>query len=214
MSGSDESSPAGGPLPPPLLLGERVEQERSSTTLEQLLELASQAQAARFAGGTLVGECLDTHNPHLPRRVLVRARDEEGKLVSAWLPVLTNLRIGIGAKLLLSKPDNWSEPIVIGVIAGLERPEEQPSISTEGPTLRLEPGQALSITDASGQPFLALEETATGPRVALLQRNVEITTPGNLRISAERIELSAREGGVDVRAEGEAVVRGRVIRLN
>jgi hypothetical protein len=213
VSDSNESSPQGRQLPPPDLPDEDTHSAQPGATLEQLLELASRAQAARFGNGTLVGECLDTHNPHLPRRVLVRARDEDGKPVVAWLPVLADLRVRAGHKVLLSKPDNWPEPIVVGAIEGLEQ-TEAPTRVDDGPALRLERGQAIVITDPAGQPLFELQATADGPRIALLGADVSIDTKGSLRIGAERIELCARAGGVDIRTDGDAIVRGRVIRLN
>lgn len=217
MSDADEPTPQDRPLPPPDLPS--VEPQPVATTLEQLLEQASRVQAARFGNGTLVGECLDTHNPHLPRRVLVRARDEDGMPVVAWLPTLADLRVRAGHKVLLSKPENWPEPVVMGVVAGLERPDEQaaepaPTPAPEQPSMRLEQGQALVITDPAGQPLLELQATIDGPRIALLGKDVSLDAAGSLRIGAERIELHARAGGVDIRTDGDAVVRGRVIRLN
>jgi hypothetical protein len=213
----DEPSSQDRLLPSPDLLDGDAQIEASGTTLERLLELASRAQAVRFGNGTLVGECLDTHNPHLPQRVLVRARNEDGKPVVAWLPVLADLRVRVGHKVLLSKPDNWPEPVVIGTVVGLERPEDDEGRATSvdgASTLRLEQGQAIVITDPSGQPMIELQATVDGPRVSLLRADLEIDTAGCLRIAAERIELCAREGGVDIRTNGDAVVRGRVIRLN
>jgi hypothetical protein len=217
VSDTEEPAAQGRPLPPPDLPSEEL-RAAPTATLEQLLEHASRMQAARFGNGTLVGECLDTHNPHLPRRVLVRARDQDGMPVTAWLPTLADLRVRAGHKLLLSKPDNWPEPVVIGVIAGLERPEDdaqQTSVpAPEQPSLRLEQGQAVVITDPAGQPLLELHATIDGPRIALLGADVSLDAAGCLRIGAERIELCARAGGVDIRTDGDAVVRARVIRLN
>ena len=53
-----------------------------------------------------------------------------------------------------------------------------------------------------------------GPRVELHQRDVALEMPGRLRIGAERIELHSREGGVDIRSDGDTIVRSRIIRLN
>jgi hypothetical protein len=80
MSGPD------GKLPPPKLL---LEQEPDhlpkprSPSLEELLEEASRVQALAFGAGTLIGECLDTHNPHL--RVRGRARAGHASVVAATL---------------------------------------------------------------------------------------------------------------------------------
>ena len=62
----------------------RASDEPTTPTLDELLELAARSQAAQVGAGTLVGECLDTHHPHLPGRVFVRVRDQEGVPVMAW----------------------------------------------------------------------------------------------------------------------------------
>lgn len=140
-----------------------VETAPAAVTLDELLERVSRDQAARFGPGTLVGECLDTHNPHLPHRVLVRARGADGVPVSAWLPVVDELRLRPGSKVLLSKPDNWPEPVVIAVLRGLETPQHPDGKATvptaDEPTLRLERGQSLVITNADGQPLVQLSAT-------------------------------------------------------
>jgi hypothetical protein len=186
-----------------------------SPTLEELLEHASHMQAVRFGGGTLVGECLDTHHPHLPHRVFVEARDRDGEPVRAWLPVLDHLRIRAGAKVMLSKPDNWPEPVVVGVLLGLEQHATQDgAAASDGPSLRLELGQALVITGPNAQPLLQVSATADGPKIELFQADVAIDMPGCVRIGADRIELRSRAGGVDIRSDGDTIVRSRFIRLN
>jgi hypothetical protein len=186
-------------------------------TLDELLLHAARAQAAGFGAGTLVGECLDTHHPHLPRRVFVRVQDARGEPLLAWLPTLAELKIRKGQQLLVSKPDNWPEPVVVGVLAGLARgpagsePEPEPAT---GPELRLGPGESLLIKGPDGRPLLQLAATAHGPELRLLHSNAALEVPGVLRLGADRIELTAREGGVDIRADGDTIVRSRVIRLN
>jgi hypothetical protein len=193
-------------------------------SLQELLEHSSRVQAASFGSGMLVGECLDTHHPHLPRRILVRVRDESGTPISAWLPTLAELRVRPGNKLLLGKPDNWPEPVVLGVLGGVDalasgpdssaRPGPATEPEPSDPQLRLGQGETLQVTGPEGQLLLTLTATATGPVVTLLQSNVAIDMPGVVRIGADRIELVAREGGVDIRADGDTVVRSRTIRLN
>lgn len=211
-----EGAPRPSESQPPTLPGPQP----PTPTLQELLEHTSRVQAASMRSGTLVGECLDTHHPHLPRRVLVRVRDESGKPISAWLPTLVELRIRVGNKLLLSKPDNWPEPVVLGVLGGLDAPAPEPDLSlatepaSSDPQLRLEQGETLQVTGPEGQPLLTISATVDGPVVKLLRSNVEIDMPGVLRIGADRIELAAREGGVDIRADGDTIVRSRTIRLN
>jgi hypothetical protein len=211
-----------GKLPPPKLVFEHEHEDKPrSPSLEELLEEASRVQALAFGAGTLVGECLDTHNPHLPGRVLVRARTDDGALAHAWLPMLAQLRVRAGTRVLLCKPNNWAEPVVIGALTGLE-PASESAIASEAdrssgddPQLRLEPGQTLVITGPTGQPLIRVGAAANGePHIELLGAGVSIDVDGCLRIGADRIELESRAGGIDLRTDGDAIVRGRVIRLN
>ena len=184
-------------------------------TLEDLLEHAARTQAASFGPGSLVGEVLDTHHPHLPRRVFVRVRDAEGVPITAWLPTLAELRIRVGARVLVSKPDNWPEPVVLGVLTGLES-DPSPTLpeSRDEPELRLEPGEALVIKGPDGRAILRIAATAAGPELTLVGGDAAIEVPGTLRIGAGAIELRANEGDVDIRAQGDTLVRSRFIRLN
>ena len=192
----------------------------AAVTLEELLQHAARAQAAGFGAGTLVGECLDTHHPHLPRRVYVRLQNARGEPLAAWLPTLAELKVRKGQLLLVSKPDNWPEPVVVGVLAGLApepttaEPASHEPASAEGPELRLGPGESLLIKGPDGKPLLQVAATATGPELRLLGGNAAVEVPGCLRFGADRIELNAREGGVDIRTDGDMIVRSRVIRLN
>lgn len=204
--------------PPTLAQPTLVERAEHAPMLEELLERASRLSAARFGGGTLVGECLDTHNPHLPGRIFVRSRGEDGKPVCAWLPVLDQLRVQPGCRVLLTRPDNWPEHVVLGVLSGLTDPqadsEPTPATAPEQPTLRLERGETLVVTNADGQPLLELSASESGPKLRLFQDDIAFEMPGRVRIGAERIELHSREGGVDIRSDGDTIVRSRFIRLN
>ncbi len=204
--------PVDAPAAPPA-----ASEPAEPVTLDQLLLHAARAQSAGFGAGTLVGECLDTHHPHLPRRVYVRVQDAHGEPLLAWLPTLADLKIRKGQQLLVSKPDNWPEPVVVGVLAGLARgpaaPDPDPEPAT-GPELRLGAGETLLVKASDGRPLLQLAATPTGPELRLLHANAAVEVPGVLRLGADRIELVAREGGVDIRADGDTIVRSRVIRLN
>ncbi|NVB42384.1 hypothetical protein G6O69_31465 [Pseudenhygromyxa sp. WMMC2535] len=192
-------------------------------TLDELLAHAARSQAALVGGGSLVGECLETHHPHLPRRVFVRVRDPDGVPIMAWLPTLDGLRVRVGDRVLLTRPDNWPEPVVTGVLAGLGGPKPEPEPDPEaepardaepGPELQLQAGERLTVRGPEGAVLLRIASTTRGPELTLLDRDVDFEIPGRLRLGAQKIELHAGAGGIDVRTEGDAVVRGRVIRLN
>lgn len=193
-------------------------------SLDQLLERAARASSSTLDfGATAVGECVDTHNPHLPGRVLVQARDRKGTPQTAWLPALVGLELRIGARVLVTKPDNWPEPIVTGAVGGLEssrsRPSEgpqapRPSSDERAPRVQLDAGEQLEICGPTGAPIARVRSTPGGPELSLLTPDLELRVPGKLRLSAERIELRAQQGGVDVRSPGDTIVRSRTIQLN
>ncbi|MBZ5709406.1 hypothetical protein [Nannocystis pusilla] len=185
--------------------------------LEELLEHAAQVQAAGFGAGTLIGECLDTHHPHLPRRVFVQLQGADGQAPAAWLPTLADLRLRAGQQVLVSKPLNWPEPVVVGVLAGRvhEPASAGPTLPAEsGPELRLGAGESLTVKGPDGRPLLQIAATVNGPELRLMQANTAVEVAGCLRFGADRIELNARDGGVDIRTDGDMIVRSHVIRLN
>ena len=187
-------------------------------SLDQLLERSARASASSLdLGVTTVGECVDTHNPHLPGRVLVQIRDRKGHQASVWLPALLGLEPRIGSRVLVTKPDNWPEPLVSGVVGGLGvKPDETPTpraVHSE-PRLRLELGEDLEICGPTGTPLVRVRATEGGPELSILTPDLELQVPGKLRMSAERIELRAQGGGLDLRSPGDTIVRSRTIQLN
>ncbi len=205
-------------LPPPkLLLEDADETQPSATTLEELLEDASRIHATALGEGPLVGECLDTHNPHLPGRVLVRARGEDGDTATAWLSTLSDLRIRAGDRVVLDKPRNWPEPVVLGVLTTASKSSSSkasPPLDPDGPHVQLEPGSGLTVVGPKGEALLRLSATPEGDtRIQLLPAGLDLDVHGKLRLSADRLELRARDG-IDMRTEGDTIVRAHVIRLN
>jgi hypothetical protein len=80
-------------------------------------------------------------------------------------------------------------------------------------TLRLEPGQSVSIIGHEGPPLLSVRQTEGGLNLELDQDQIELEARRRLRLSAHSIEMAAAPGGVDVRTKGDAVTRARAIRL-
>jgi hypothetical protein len=80
--------------------------------------------------------------------------------------------------------------------------------------LQLRAGQRVVILGHEGEPLLRVHQGADGPVFELARDHVELQAPHRLRLSAESIELSAGAGGVDIQTEGDAVIRGKAIRLN
>jgi hypothetical protein len=61
---------------------------------------------------------------------------------------------------------------------------------------------------------MTLRQGPDGPVVELGDGNVELAAARTLRLSADTIELVSAAGGIDLRTEGDTVVRAQVIRLN
>jgi hypothetical protein len=158
----------------------------------------------------LVGECVDAQHPTLAERVLVRWSSTA--TTERWVSVLQGLAVRVGDRVLLMKPANWSEPIVVGVIDGFaKRPEPRRTTAVQ---IALLPDESLQVTGADGTPLVEVFASHAGPVVRLAQRDVTIELPGALRLSARSIELHARDGGARVSANGDVELRGETVHLN
>lgn len=187
-------------------------------TFQEVIEevLESQADAAASEGepspGCIVGEVLDTHNPHLPGRVFVRWLDAQQTKRELWLQAERHLRLRKGDRVILTMPMGWKQWVVTGALGRAFEPTTEPP--EDVPELRLEPGQAVRIVGHDGSALLTVRQGADGPELQLGTGNVELKVARTLRLSADTIELHAQHGGVDLRTDGDAVLRARTIRLN
>ena len=163
-------------------------------------------------GAVAVGEVLDTHHPHLPGRVLVRWLELDGTEVERWLQRERHLSLLKGDRVLVTLPVGWSQWIVTGAL-GREAREGDPDRDNMR-ELRLGPGESLRVVAHEGHPLLTLLQGPEGPVLALGDGNVELKVARTLRIQADTFELSAGEGGIDLRTDGDSVMRARTIRLN
>ena len=189
-------------------------------SFQEVMEAALEGQATsaasedRQSAGSTVGEVLDTHHPHLPGRVFVRWLNGEGEATERWLQAERHLRLRKGDRVILTLPTGWQQWIVTGAL-GRELPTSQPPEHTdETQEIRLAPGQAIRILGHDGAQLLSVRQGVDGPELQLGTGNVELKAARTLRLTADTIELRAEHGGVDLRTEGEAVLRARTIRLN
>ena len=198
--------------------------------LVELLEAALDEQAGLASSGdssradVVVGQVLDTHHPHLPGRVLVRWLAEQGE-VDRWVHAERHLRLRKGDRVLLTLPRGFAQWVVTGALGGAVNEAVDPETAArataeeacngEAPLqLRLSPGEAVEIISHNGKILLVIQQGAEGPVLQLGSGNVELSSERTLRLTADTIELAAGQGGVDVRTEGETLVRARTIRLN
>ena len=179
---------------------------------------AAEARAGSIAAsGTVVGEVLDTHHPHLPGRVLVRWLELGGERVERWLQRERHLSLLKGDRVLVTLPVGYKQWIVTGALSrgALSREARRAEPDTDNAReMRLGPGETLRVLSHEGQPLLSLREGVDGPVLELGDGNVELKVARTLRITADTVELSAGEGGIDLRTDGDSVMRARTIRLN
>jgi hypothetical protein len=217
---------------------ERPDGQTLRDILEATLERSLAGDKARASSPStgspvVVGEVLDTHHPHLPSRVYVRwfaSADDEQR---AWLHHERHLELRRGDRVLVTLPLGWAEWVVTGALnrppgatdaAGDEAGAPAPATgralapaaagAREAMLLRLEPGRVLLIVGNDGEPLIRVHQGPEGPILELCRDQVELKAGRRLRLSAGTIEIAAGQGGVDIRTEGEAVLRAHSIRLN
>ncbi len=186
---------------------------------------APEDEAARSSGdadpafapvhaAVVVGEVLDTHHPHLPGRVLVRRLDEQGRLVDRWLQRERHLSLIKGDRVLLTLPAGWNEWIVTGALARAHSSRDAHADEVNSTRLDLGPGEAVRVVSHDGRHLLTIRDGADGPVLEIGDGNLELAATRTLRLRAEAIEIASAEGGVDIRSDGDTIVRARTIRLN
>ena len=188
-------------------------------TFQEVMEAALEGQAANNAegateaAGCTMGEVLDTHHPHLPGRVFVRWITSERQVQEHWLQAERHLRLRKGDRVIMTLPSGWKQWVVTGAL-GRELEPAPEETSSDLQELRLALGQAVRITNHDGTPLLTVRQGVDGPELQLPTDNVELKAKRTLRLTADTIELHAQHGGIDLRTEGDAVLRARTIRLN
>lgn len=160
---------------------------------------------------TLIVECIASEHPTLSGRVRVRWRigAEEH---TEWLPSLRGLSIREGDRLLVSRPGNWDEAIVIGVVDGFAR-RDKPA-KRAAAELTLQPDEAICVRSSAGDALFEITSGENGPEIAFGRRDVEISVDGGLRFNAKRIAMHATEGEARIEASDDVVVVGENIHLN
>ncbi|MGE0792216.1 MAG: hypothetical protein AB7S26_41470 [Sandaracinaceae bacterium] len=160
----------------------------------------------------LVGEVVDTKHPTLTGRVRVRWTDLDGHLYEKWLATLMGLPVRVGDRVLMTRPANYPERVVTGVLDGFSRRPEVERASAA--TLELQRDEALRVTSARGQALLEVYEDERGPVVKLLTGDVDLEMQGALRVRASAIELEATQGQAKITASDDVVVKGETVHLN
>lgn len=180
--------------------------------LRDLLELpVARSTASPRPGGLLTGRVEDTHNPDLPGRVFVRWIGAGRVEQRAWLLYVQGVTPRRGDHVLLSRPDNDPQWLVTAVVGG--EPAVRP-VAEASRTLRLDPGQRVRIEAHDGTPLLEIGGSANEIVLRALIDDLAVEAAGRLRLAGRGVQIEAGAEGVDIRTDGEAVVRGRHVRIN
>ncbi|MBW2456184.1 MAG: hypothetical protein JRI68_16820 [Deltaproteobacteria bacterium] len=177
-----------------------------------LLDLEPSSNLPLASTGPWVARCVDPRHPSLIGRICCEIESPGTETVQRWVPTLHGLTVRTGDQVLLSKPANWLEPIVVGVLDGFARRPEQPR--TAAAKLVVERDESVLVESQDGQPLVEIRQTDDGPVARLLHEDVHLELRGELRISAKAIALAAREGEARIDAAGDVIVAGETIQLN
>ena len=174
--------------------------------------LDPEPRAADIAG-PLVGECLDPHHPSIVRRALIAWTDGQGgEERRHWLPTLQGLSLRRGDRVLLMRPKNYEEAVIVGVLDGFVRRE--PVDAARGPVVELKPDEVVTVTDEAGRPVAELRQGDGGPSIALIGDDCRLEVAGRLILSGRDVVITAREGNAAVEAAGDVDIKAETINLN
>ena len=188
-----------------------VEVEEGASLLDEIVSSQPKDSGEETGPRSFVGECLDDRHPTIPGRVLVQWTGAGGEACQKWLACLQGIAVRETDRLMLLSPDNWVEPVIIGVLGGFSvRPRPQ----RKGPALALKPDEAMRVTTEDGEDILEVHLEEGGPVVRLFSDDVDIDLPGKLRIRADAIEMKAQKGAVDIEASDDVRIRGERVKMN
>lgn len=165
-------------------------------------------------GDVLVGFCADTAHPTLAGRALVRwsTHGNTPRTEGAWLPSLQGLSLRAGDRILLVRPANFDEPVIIGILDGFSRRPVLPT--TSGARITVKPDECLTIETVDAEPILRVSHREGGPVISLLTEDARVGTPGSLTFDASAIRFHAHQGEISLIAADDVDIQGEIINLN
>jgi len=83
-----------------------------------------------------------------------------------------------------------------------------------GPSVELKGDESVRVRGRDGQQLLEIYQEEEGPVVRLLDPDLDLELPGELRIRAEHIQLEATRGDVELKASDDVNLQGEMIHLN
>ncbi len=173
---------------------------------------SSMDSLALSSGELLVAEVIVDVHPVTPGRVLIKGNHADGTSFESWLSALQSLVIRAGDRVTIQRPSNYPEPIINGVLDSVDR---KPVLAHKtGAELSLQPDETLRINDDKGAPLMDVKQSDDGPIVQLHTSMSALDMPGTFRLSADAVEIDARQGEMKLAASGDIHVDGEVINLN
>ena len=191
--------------------GASIEEEKS--LLEELLEEQKPVTAASSQeAALLVGECREEEHPTLVGRSKIVWAGPTGGEQAAWLPRIHCVIVRLGDRVLLQRPANYPEPVIMGVLDGLA--PRRLAEKVPGPTVHLRQDESVRVRSEEGVDMLEVYQGEAGPVLRILNQDLDLELPGKLSVRAGSISLKAEDGSVEVDASEDVVVKGEDISLN
>ena len=187
----------------------------AETIFDRPRQMANDSSAKSItlvAGELLVAEVILEVHPVTPGRVLVEGLHSDGTLFESWLSALQSLVLRAGDRVTIQHPSNYPEPIINGV---LDSVDTKPVMAREtGAELSLQSDETLRVNDRTGAPLLDIMQSDSGPIVQLYASMSALDMTGTFKLTADAVEIDARQGEMKLAASGDIHVDGEVINLN
>ncbi len=161
---------------------------------------------------SVIGICVKSEHLTLKNRCLVQWTDAEKQENRYWLPCLNGVTPQVHDNLLIFYPNNWSEPVIVGVLDSIKKKVDRDPVP--GPAVQLNKQEALHILNADGTPLVEVRQGKNGPILRLMNEDIDIEVPGKLCFSAKSIDMAALQGEVNIKATDDVIVKGETIQLN
>ena len=76
-----------------------------------------------FSMAAMIGECLDDYHPEWADHFLILFTDAKGESYQQWFPSVLGLEIRRHDWVVLTKPINWSVPVITGILPPMSSPK-------------------------------------------------------------------------------------------
>ncbi len=166
---------------------------------------------------TLVGVCVDDSHPEFSGFYEVEYLGEGAESLRTWLVALRGVQPRRQDSVLLSMPQNWPEPVIVGVLGFGDSHEasRKPAFEVrENNVVILKGDDPIQVVAHDGRKLVEIGKSMNGPTIRICQKDAAFNLPGSLCISAGELKLQSHSGDIQINADREVVIEGDLIRLN